>query len=235
MATISELLTALNFWRDKLAENLSEKGVVAYSGEKLNTLVPKVLQIQQSGGTINEFSLLDTSGSTSKSDTLSAYGESVYIYESTDSSVSSLSDVVAKWGGVDVQNNYIGDSSSLYGVFLSNYTQSNCNTGILFASPIDLSAGKVLITVNAYINSWVNQTLNIRLISADDLESAKAKILASDFDYTSIFVFSGSTSLRDHIISMGTVTSGTYYLYIDGTVTADNSGFTYNKIELLNY
>lgn len=194
-----------------------------------------VIGTYDAGGTINEFYLLDTNDSTSKNDTLTICGESVYIYESTDSSVSSLSDVVAKWGGVDVQNNYIGDSSSLYGVFLSNYSQSNCNTGILFASPLDLTAGKVLVTINAYINSWMNQTLNLRLVAADDLEAAKAKILASDFDYTSIFVFAGNTSLRDHIISMGTVEAGKYYLYIDGTVTADNSGFTYNRIELLNY
>ena len=235
MATIGEYLTALAVCRDNLAEYLTEKGVVATADEKLNVLVQKVRQIPQTGGSVNEFMLLDTSTSTSKSDTLTTYGSSVYIYESEDSVVLSLSDVVEKWGGVDAQNNYIGDSSSLYGISVSNWTSGNCNTGILFASPLALNAGKVLVTVNAYLSDWLNQTLNIRLIAANDLESAKEKILASDFAYTSAFVFAGTTSLKDHIIRVGTVTAGSYFLYLDGTVKSDSSNFTYNKIEILNY
>lgn len=235
MATIGEYLTALAVCRDNLAEYLTEKGVAATADEKLNVLVQKVRQIPQTGGSANEFKLLDTSTSTSKSDTVTTYGETVYIYESTDSSILSLSDTVSKWGGVGVQNNYIGDSSSLYGVYMSNYTQSGCNTGILFSIPMTLNAGKVLTTVNAYISSWMNQTVNIRLVSADSLESAKEKVLASDFSYTSTFVFAGNTSLRDHIISVGTVAAGNYFLYLDGTAKSDNSNFTYNKIEVLNY
>lgn len=67
------------------------------------------------------------------------------------------------------------------------------------------------------------------------MESANEKILASDFAYTSTFSFAGATSLKDHIISVGTVTAGKYFLYLDGIVTGDNSNFAYNKIEVLNY
>ena len=81
----------------------------------------------------------------------------------------------------------------------------------------------------------MNEVLNIRLIAADDLEAAKANILASEFAYTTTFSFAGSTALRDHIVSLETVTAGNYYLYIDGTAKSDNSNFTYNKIEYLNY
>lgn len=235
MATIGEYLTALAVCRDNLAEYLTEKGVAATADEKLNVLVQKVRQIPQTGGAANEFSLLNTSTSTSKSDTLTTYGSSVYIYESTDSSVLSLSEIVEKYGGVDAQNSYLGEESALYGISVSNWTSSDCNTGILFASPLALNAGKVLVTVNASLSNWINQTLNIRLIAANDLESAKAKILASDFAYTSTFVFAGTTSLKDHIISVGTVTAGNYFLYLDGTAKSDSSNFTYNKIQLLNY
>lgn len=235
MATIAQLLTALDSCRNQLAEILNAKGVAATANEKLNVLVQKVRQIQQTGGAVNEFALLDTSTSTSKSDTLTTYGSSVYIYESTDSSVLSLSEIVEKYGGVDAQNSYLGEESALYGISVSNWTSGDCNTGILFASPLALNAGKVLVTVNAYLSDWLNQTLNIRLIAANDLESAKEKILASDFAYTSTFVFAGTTSLRDHIISVGTVTAGSYFLYLDGTAKSDSSNFTYNKIQLLNY
>lgn len=235
MAAIAQLLTTLDHLRDQLAANLTTMGVPSNSEETLNDLVPKVLQISQIGSSVKESILLDSSGSTSKNDTLTAYGSSVYIYESSDSAVLSLSEVVEKWGGVDAQNSYIGDETTLYGINVGNWTSTDCSTGILFASSLALNAGKVLVTVNASLSNWINQTLHIRLIAANDLESAKAKILASDFAYTSTFVFTGNTSLRDNIISMGTVEAGTYYLYIDGTAKSDNSNFTYNKIEYLNY
>lgn len=236
MATIAQLLTTLDQLRDQLAANLTTMGVPSNSEETLNALVPKVLEIDSIGSSVViTGSLLDTSGSASKNDTLTAYGSSVYIYESADSAVLSLSEVVEKWGGVDAQNSYLGEESALYGVNVGNWTSSDCNTGILFASPLALNAGKVLVTVNASLSSWINQTLNIRLIAADSISAATEKILASDFAYTSTFVFAGNTSLRDHIISMGTVEAGTYYLYIDGTAKSDNSNFTYNKIEYLNY
>ena len=136
---------------------------------------------------------------------------------------------------MDGGNNYVGDSCCLCGGSVSSWTSSNCNTGILFASPLALNAGKVLVTVNASLSNWINQTLNIRLIAADSISAATEKILASDFAYTSTFVFAGTTALRDHIISMGAVEAGTYYLYIDGTAKSDSSNFTYNKIQLLNY
>ena len=236
MATIAQLLTALDSFRKQLAENLTAQGVAASKSEKLNTLVPKVLEIDNIGsGVVITGSLLDTSSCTSKNDTLGAYGDTVYIYEATDSAVLSLADTVAKYGGVDAQNNYIGNETTLYGVDVSNWSSSNCSTGILLASPLALNTGKMLITINASLSSWVNQTLNIRLIAAGSADAAAAKILASDFAYTSTFVFAGNTSLRDHIISMGTVSAGTYYLYIDGTAKSDNSNFTYTKIEYLNY
>ncbi len=236
MATIAQLLTTLDQLRDQLAANLTTMGVPSNSEETLNDLVPKVLEIDSIGSSVViTGSLLDTSGSTSKNDTLTAYGSSVYIYESADSSVLSLSEVVEKWGGVDAQNSYLGEESALYGINVGNWTSSDCNTGILFASPLALNAGKVLVTVNASLSNWINQTLNIRLIAADSISAATEKIVASDFAYTSTFVFAGNTALRDHIISIGAVEAGTYYLYIDGTAKSDNSNFTYNKIEYLKY
>ena len=48
MTTIADYLTALDKQRSQLAANLTVKGVPASASEKLNTLVPKVLEI--SGG-----------------------------------------------------------------------------------------------------------------------------------------------------------------------------------------
>lgn len=69
MTTIADYLTALHQQRKQLAANLTEKGVAAVETEKLNTLVPKVLQIPSSG--------TDTSDATATADDLLA-GKTAY-------------------------------------------------------------------------------------------------------------------------------------------------------------
>lgn len=50
MPTISDQLTTLIVQKNNLVDNLNSKGVTATRSEKLNTLVPKVLQINSGGG-----------------------------------------------------------------------------------------------------------------------------------------------------------------------------------------
>ena len=50
MATVLDYLEELDNQRDLLANFLTAQGVPAEESEKLNTLVPKVLEIASSGG-----------------------------------------------------------------------------------------------------------------------------------------------------------------------------------------
>ena len=238
MPTIAKYLEELNKQRTHLAENLNTMGVQANTTEKLNTLVPKVLQIQHSGsGTVKENVLLDTNSFTSKQETVSAYGESIYIYESTSAeTLQKYADVIEKWGGVSSSNNFVGDASAKYGIAVSNWSESEGDTGILFATPLELNTGKLLITINASLSSWLNQKLHLNLIeSSGTVSDLSNKITDGDFRYTFDFIFSGNNSLKDCILNCGNITAGTYYLYISGTEKADNSNFSYNKVEYLNY
>ena len=70
--SIANYLTALDEQRDALARNLTAMGVSASENEKLNTLVPKVLQIPQSK--------TDTTIFKASIDTLHDYGESIYTF-----------------------------------------------------------------------------------------------------------------------------------------------------------
>ena len=71
MTTIADYLTALDQQRNQLAANLAKKGVSADETEKLNTLVPKVLQIPSSG--------TDTSDATATADDLLS-GKTAYVH-----------------------------------------------------------------------------------------------------------------------------------------------------------
>ena len=70
--SIANYLTALDQQRDQLARNLVTMGVSASETEKLNTLIPKVLQIPQTKQDITLFK--------ASIDTLHDYGEKVYTF-----------------------------------------------------------------------------------------------------------------------------------------------------------
>ena len=70
--SIGNYLTALDEQRDALARNLMTMGVQASESEKLNTLVPKVLQIPQAKQDITLFR--------ASIDVLHDYGEKVYTF-----------------------------------------------------------------------------------------------------------------------------------------------------------
>ena len=70
--SIGNYLTALDEQRDALARNLTTMGVQASETEKLNTLVPKVLQIPQTKPDVTLFR--------ASIDTLHDYGEKVYTF-----------------------------------------------------------------------------------------------------------------------------------------------------------
>lgn len=70
--SIGSYLTALDEQRDQLARNLVTMGVQASESEKLNSLVPKVLQIPQTKPDITLFR--------ASTDTLHDYGEKVYTF-----------------------------------------------------------------------------------------------------------------------------------------------------------
>ena len=126
MPDIAEYLAELKKQRNQLAKNLNTMGVLSDTTEKLNTLVSKVLKIKQSGsGMVKENILLDTNSFTSKQATVSAYGESVYIYESTSTeTLQKYADVIEKWGGVSSSNNFVSDATAKYGIAISNWSES---------------------------------------------------------------------------------------------------------------
>ena len=74
--SIGNYLTALDEQRDQLARNLLTMGVQASETEKLNTLVPKVLQIPQTKPDITLFK--------ASIDALHDYGEKVYTFYNDD-------------------------------------------------------------------------------------------------------------------------------------------------------
>ncbi|MDE6730401.1 MAG: collagen-like protein, partial [Oscillospiraceae bacterium] len=154
----------------ELAQNLTAMGVSATADENLNTLVSKVLEI-----------LLNTLDFSSSEETLENYGDSIYIYESSTENFQILSEIVDKWGGVASNNNFVSKTNPNCGINMANWSETNVDTGILFAHKLKLFAGRLLFSVYASFSSWMNQTLHFHLIQAETLEQAIEKALAGEY------------------------------------------------------
>lgn len=198
--------------------------------------------INTGGGSKIEHSMIDTNAFTSKQETLDVYGSSIYIYESTspDSGFVTLSDIIAKWGGVDSQNNYINGADKKYGINMCNWSEQSCNTEILFTDFLEVSNDcTALIILNAYISNWMNYSPVLSFVDAsgntvdEKIATAKTNALNKNFVKSVTVSVAGSSSLKDLLIMIDDLPAGSYAIHCSGHTKADNAEFTYNKLNLL--
>lgn len=193
-----------------------------------------------SGGSVKKGTILDTTTSTSQQDTLNNWGNKCYIKDG-DLDWMTLNDIVAHWGGVASQNNFIGGESEKYGIYMTNQSEQEKNTNILFIEPINIIAGDLLLVFNCNISSQINQTLNIHFLTAtgntrnDILTQLTGKISAQDYVKTITLAYAGSSSQKDVAAIDTLAIAGDYYMYIEGFKKADNSNFNLIKIDYINF
>lgn len=193
-----------------------------------------------SGGGVVKGTILDTTTSTSKQDTLDNYGDICYIKDG-DLDWMTLNKIVEHWGGTTSQNNYIGNASEKYGIYMTNWTETDKTTSILFIQPFDIIAGDLLLTLNCNISNWMNHTFNIHFLTAngntreDILSQLTEKIAAKDYVKTINMAYAGSSSQQDVTAIETTTVDGSYYMYIDGFKKADNSALNLIKISYINF
>lgn len=230
-----------------LGKYLSGNQVLKGSPNLLSENIKKGIEIfgitgtfEGGGSTIKKGTILDTTTSTSKQDTLDNWGNKCYIKDG-DLDWMTLNDVVTHWGGIAAGTNFLGGESEKYGIYMTNWTEQDKNTSILFIEPIDVIAGDFLLAFNCNIANWMNQTLNIHFLTAtgntrnDILTQLTEKIAAQDYVKTITLAYAGASSQKDVVAIDTTSVAGDYYMYIEGFKKADNSNFNLIKIDYINF
>lgn len=230
-----------------LGKYLSGNQVLKGSPNLLSENIKKGIEIfgitgtfEGGGSTIKKGTILDTTTSTSKQDTLDNWGNKCYIKDG-DLDWMTLNDVVTHWGGIAAGKNFLGGESEKYGIYMTNWTEQDKNTSILFIEPIDVIAGDFLLAFNCNIANWMNQTLNIHFLTAtgntrnDILTQLTEKIAAQDYVKTITLAYAGASSQKDVVAIDTTSVAGDYYMYIEGFKKADNSNFNLIKIDYINF
>ena len=210
MTTIADYLTALDKQRRQLAANLTVKGVPASASEKLNTLVPKVLEI--SGGESPSTTVLYDATHRDKVSLL---------YNSTIYSVADFTAIYADF--CSEKNNYaLNYGTSIFGWDYSCYT---CCT-----LPISVTAST---QIAIRFLSGSTEVGILRLVQSDTGTAAdilaKAQTEGSYIDLSLQWLYSA-----DYITTLTPcegVTAGTYYLVWVGR--SNNSHPLIQSISLL--
>lgn len=217
MATTADYLNKLIIQKNTLADNLTEKGVTASHDETLETLVPKVLDIE--------------GGSSSSNISFSSNGLFMYPENMTiPSNVTSLSNSERCFKGhTELQTISVEPNSQLNGV--TDYAFSNCTnlTKVDFSNVYDntnrgrfilnnyafqncTNLSEIIFNEDTYIflNNGNNAFANCKALTDDVANIVLEKASKGSVSMGSCGqMFNGCTSLKNIIISEGYTTIGT--------------------------
>lgn len=209
--SIANYLTALDAQRDQLARNLVTMGVQASESEKLNTLVPKVLQIPSGRPEVTLFQ--------SGNDALATYGESIYtFYIDGYRSLSGFADVYPNFCCAD--NGY-----AIY------YNQPDFNWGAtiytMCITPVHITpAKKIMLTYNCGNTEsgemWLVRKSNQQMSAAETARYIHEKITGGEAisvpfgwlftvdNYVAVLHECSSVSADDYYLAWKAVTDNTH-------------------------
>lgn len=209
--SIANYLTALDAQRDQLARNLTAMGVQASESEKLNTLVPKVLQIPSGRPEIALFQ--------SGNDALATYGESIYTFY--------IDGYRSLTGFADVYPNFCCADNG-YAIY---YNQPDFNWGAtiytMCITPVHITpAKKIMLTYNCGNTEsgemWLVRKSNQQMSAAETARYIHEKITGGEAisvpfgwlftvdNYVAVLHDCSSVSADDYYLAWKAVTDNTH-------------------------
>lgn len=181
--------------------------------------------IYEGTGSISEVDVLDCTSMSSSTEVYNAYTETVMV--SQDGAYENFANLT---DFIDYQTIAAVYTSSLAGINLKSGTN---NVGFYFTIPVSITTSHNLLKLVYFVSSWINPSVNIKLISAESIDVIPTKITSGDFVWSKSITLANANNSNNTFFEFNDIPIGDYYLFFEVPTATDGNEAVINYIGFL--
>ena len=171
--------------------------------------------IYEGTSSISEAIVLDCTSMSSSTEVYNAYTETVKV--SQDGAYENFTNLT---DFIDYQTIAAIYTSSLAGI---NFNSRKNNIGFYFTIPISITSSHNLLKLVYFVSTWINPSVNIKLISAESIDEIPTKITSGDFAWSKSITLANANNSNNTFFEFNDIPIGDYYLFFEiPTATGGN-------------
>ena len=171
--------------------------------------------IYEGTSSLSEAVVLDCTSMSSSTEVYNAYTGTVMV--SQDGAYENFANLT---DFIDYQTISAVYTSSLAGI---NFKSGTNNVGFYFTIPVSITTSHNLLKLVYFVSSWINPSVNIKLISAESIDEIPAKIKSGDFVWSKSITLANANNSNNTFFEFNDIPIGDYYLFFEvPTATGGN-------------
>ena len=171
--------------------------------------------IYEGTSSLSEAVVLNCTSMSSSTEVYNAYTETVMV--SQDGAYENFANLT---DFIDYQTIAAVYTSSLAGI---NFKSGTNNVGFYFTIPVSITTSHNLLKLVYFVSSWINPSVNIKLISAESIDEIPAKIKSGDFVWSKSITLANANNSNNTFFEFNDIPIGDYYLFFDVPKTTDGN------------
>lgn len=171
--------------------------------------------IYEGTSSISEVDVLNCTSMSSSTEVYNAYTETVMVsQDGTYENFANLTDFI------DYQTIAAVYTNSIAGINLKSGTN---NVGFYFTIPVSITTSHNLLKLIYFVSTWINPSVNIKLISAESIDEIPTKITSGDFAWSKSITLANANNNINTFFEFNDIPIGDYYLFFEvPTATGGN-------------
>lgn len=171
--------------------------------------------IYEGTSSISEIDVLDCTSMSSSTEVYNAYTETVMV--SQDGAYKNFANLT---DFIDYQTIAAVYTNSIAGINLKSGTN---NVGFYFTIPVSITTSHNLLKLIYFVSTWINPSVNIKLISAESIDEIPTKITSGDFAWSKSITLANANNNINTFFEFNDIPIGDYYLFFEvPTATGGN-------------